>query len=220
MEKIKITWNRTASHEVDPQKGFTPICPNELPVPGGDEIVDELNRQATYAKYRTVSKDVHPANALWLANELRPQFTLLNLNNEPNVDVVWNAHCMSGTVGSELLTGLPKITEYDFVVFKGIEPNLHPYSGVYHDLEKTLTTGLIEFYESHRINTVIISGLALEYCVRETVNDLMSMGFLVIVNLPGTRSLGPADKAIKELKDSGIICIESLDELELINTNL
>ena len=30
---------KIASFDVDAQKGFTPLCPNELPVPEGDTIV-------------------------------------------------------------------------------------------------------------------------------------------------------------------------------------
>ena len=37
--KVQVVKNKTVSHNVDPEKGFTPLCPNELPVPGGDEIV-------------------------------------------------------------------------------------------------------------------------------------------------------------------------------------
>ena len=37
---------RIASFDVDAQKGFTPLCPNDLPVDGGHEIVDSLNEQA------------------------------------------------------------------------------------------------------------------------------------------------------------------------------
>ena len=29
-----------ASFDVDPQRGFTPLCPKELPIVGGDEIAD------------------------------------------------------------------------------------------------------------------------------------------------------------------------------------
>ena len=41
---MKLVKNKTASFDVDAQKGFTPICPDELPVAGGDEIVDALRR--------------------------------------------------------------------------------------------------------------------------------------------------------------------------------
>ena len=217
MKKIIITRDRTASHEVDPQKGFTPLCPEELPVPDGHNIAGELNWQAKFAKIRTVSKDVHPANALWIADEVIPQLTPLNLKDEPNIDVAWKAHCMSGTVGAELIPGLPKITDYHFVVFKGIEPNLHPYSGVYHDLHKNLSTGLVEFYVDNNINTVIVGGLALDFCVKETVFDLINCGMEVIVNLAACRALGDPKPIIEALVDMGAIIIDSCDDLQTSN---
>jgi len=61
---IKINWNTSASFDIDCQNGFTPNCPDELPVPGGDEIVEELNKNATKAKFRYASKDAHPSNGL------------------------------------------------------------------------------------------------------------------------------------------------------------
>ena len=47
----------TASFEIDCQKAFTPLCPDELPVPEGDLIADEINAQAAYAQYRLGSKE-------------------------------------------------------------------------------------------------------------------------------------------------------------------
>jgi len=188
-----------------------------LPVPDGHNIVDELNLQAKFAKLRTVSKDVHPANAIWLADEAIPQLTKLEIPNEKNVDVAWNAHCMSGTEGVKLLPGLPKITEYDFIVFKGIEPNLHPYSGVYHDMEKKISTGLVEYYRANRINTIILGGLSFDYCVKDTAFDLLSKGFRVIVNMGATRAIGDVDDTMKLMKEHGITIVDSADDLYEIN---
>ena len=60
---VKVNRAKTASFDVDPQRGFTPLCPNELPVVGGDQIAAELNTQAEFASARLVSKDCHPAEA-------------------------------------------------------------------------------------------------------------------------------------------------------------
>ncbi len=48
-----------ASFDVDAQKSFTPLCPNELPVAGGDGIGAELNYMASLAGHRIGSKDAH-----------------------------------------------------------------------------------------------------------------------------------------------------------------
>jgi nicotinamidase/pyrazinamidase len=215
--KVKIIFNKTASHNVDPQKGFTPLCPSELPVPDGHNIVDELNAQNRLTKYRTVSKDVHPSNAIWLATEDKPQ--LSPVENEPNVDLVWNAHCMSGTHGAELLDGLPKMVEYDFFLSKGFEPDLHPYSSCYHDHMKLKSTGLIEWYESKNVTTVVVGGLALNYCVGETVIDLVNAGFQVILNLGACRGLGTEEELndyIEMLKSRNVLVVESSNNIEVI----
>lgn len=193
MNKVTIVREETASHNVDPQNGFTPLCPNELPVEGGHEIVDELIGQNKLCKYSTVSKDVHPRNAIWIANENQPQLSPIKGDN---VDVAWNTHCMSGTYGVELIGGL-KMTDYDFFLAKGFEPDLHPYSSCYHDKAKTISTGLIEWYKVRNIDTVVVGGLALDFCVKETIIDLVNAGFKVILNLGGCRGIG-SETALKE----------------------
>src|SRR5690348_3212211 len=112
-----------ASIDVDAQCGFTPICPEELPVTGGDEIVGELNRQACFAKYRIGSKDAHPPTAIWRATKENPAFSPIF---QKNVDVYWPMHCVPGTKGFELITGLPHPSDYDFFIWKGVEPDMHP----------------------------------------------------------------------------------------------
>ena len=214
MKKIQIDLQSTASHEVDPQKGFTPLCPNELPVKDGHTIANELNRQAKFGSVRTISKDVHPSNAIWISNNDKTQFT--KIENEPNVDIVWNAHCMSGTKGAELIDGLPHLSKYNFIVFKGVEPDFHPYSGVYHDNAKLISTGLKEYYDMEGIMTVIVGGLALDFCVFDTVKDLINNGMDVIVNLSATKAIGDVKETVKKLKDIGAIIINSVDDLEII----
>jgi nicotinamidase/pyrazinamidase len=39
MMTSSINRARTAAFDVDAQNGFTPVCPDELPVPGGDHII-------------------------------------------------------------------------------------------------------------------------------------------------------------------------------------
>lgn len=215
--KITVVFNKTASHNVDPQKGFTPLCPNELPVPEGDLIVDELNGQNNLVKYKTVSKDVHPANAIWIATTEKPQYTPVEGDD---VDIRWNKHCMSGTYGAELIDGLPKMKDYDFFVTKGVEPDLHPYSSCYHDLNRKVSTGLIEWYNSKGISTVIVGGLATNYCVGSTVIDLVEAGFQVVLNLGACRGIG-TDEVVSEyvnmLVDKyKVLIVESFKDIEVV----
>jgi nicotinamidase/pyrazinamidase len=212
-EKIRIDYFTTASFDVDCQKGFTPLCPDELPVPGGDEIVIELNKQNAFCMLRVGSKDVHPSNAVWIATEEHPQFSSLDFLD---ANIAWKPHCMSGTMGAELLDGLPKVRDYSFFVFKGVEPDLHPFSPIYHCLQKRLSTGVIEFLKSKNIKTVIVGGLALNYCAGDCALDLKSAGFEVIFNLAASRGIGSPeeiDAYVQKMRDAGIIIIDSCEDL-------
>jgi len=184
-----------ASFDVDAQKGFSELCPAELPVPGALEIVNELNKQALFAAYRVGSKDAHPAWAMWNADGDHPPFSPVGL---PNVDIHWPSHCVTGSTGCELLDGLPDVTEYDFFVWKGCEPNLHPYGACFHDLFNKLSTGVIEFLFSKGIKLVIVGGLATNYCVATTSEQLVSAGFRVVINLAACRGIG--DTAVEDTK--------------------
>lgn len=202
----------TASFDIDPQNGFTPVCPDELPVAGGDEIAAALNKQARLARLRVVSKDAHPADAIWKANEKAPIFSPVTGDN---VDIRWHMHCVPGTKGFELIEGLPKVTEYDFTVYKGVEPDMHPYGACYHDLNDTLSTGVIEYLKFNDIDTVICGGLATDYCVRLTVLQLLKAGFKVVVNLEACRGIAEdtVAKALDEMTAQGAVLVRSVEEL-------
>jgi len=205
--------NETASHFVDPQFGFTPLCPEELPVKDGDKIVPALLEQLKYVCKKTVSKDAHNRKAIWVASEKQKQFYIIKGDN---VDVAWNSHCNIGELGFELLIDLPLITEYDYVVWKGIELTLHPYSSCYHDLSKKLSTGLIEYYKVNNIKNVIVGGLATDYCVYETCQDL-SRYFNVILNLEGCRGVS-SDTTEHVLDDMFSIGIKIVEHTDTFNT--
>lgn len=211
MKKIFVTSYKTASLDVDAQKGFTPICPNELPVVDGDKIVEECNKNAKKAFYRYMSKDAHPSNGLWISNSENPQFS--KVKEQKNVDLFWNEHCTVGTNGFELIDGLPHPSNYDFIVYKGVERDMHPYSPVYHDLEKKISTGIIEKATCAGVDTFILGGLALNFCVKEAALDLKKAGFNVIINLGATKAIEGFDDGVLFMKENGIEFVNTADEI-------
>jgi nicotinamidase/pyrazinamidase len=204
-----------ATFDVDCQNGFSFNCPGELPVKGAPDIVEELNNQATYAKFRIGSKDAHCLSAVYNATPNEPQFT--KILGYPDADLKWNTHCVMGTYGAELLKGLPPIKDYDFFVWKGIEPTMHPYGAIYHDLGNTLSTGVLEFININGIDTIIVGGLATDYCLRETVLSLAknAENLSVIVNLGACRGISPdtVSLAIKDFHEAGVYIVDSADDL-------
>ncbi|MCG9582782.1 isochorismatase family protein [Vibrio tubiashii] len=212
-QTIKIDKTTTASIDVDPQKGFSELCPKELPVQGALEIVEELKRNHSKASVRLVSRDMHPPGADW---EAEAPENMLDPVGLPEVDIKWNPHCVVGTAGVELLPGLPEIRDYDFQINKGIDPDAHPYGAFYHDQADTLSTGGLEFLRARQIETVIVGGLALDFCVKKSVEQLLGAGFKVILNLASTRAVFPdnADNVANELAQKGVILIEDAKGLE------
>ncbi len=191
-----------ASFDVDAQNTFTPVCPDELPVPDGHEIVAELNAQAQYTRLRIGSKDAHSPQALWVADDENPQFSAIE---GENMDVYWAQHAVPGTKGFELITGLPAITEYDYFVWKGVELDMHPYGACYHDFAEKMSTGVIEYLHQQHITMVIVGGLALDYCVKTTVLQLLKAGFDVVVNLAACRGIAveTSEQAQQEIQAAG-----------------
>jgi nicotinamidase/pyrazinamidase len=183
-------------------------------VPEGEQLATPLNAQAQYAAYRLGSKDAHSPQALWVADE---QHAVLSPIDAEHMDIRWPVHAVPGTHGFELLHGLPHPAAYDYFVWKGVEPDMHPYGACYHDLAEKLSTGVIEFLTVKKVNTVLVGGLALDYCVKTTALQLCKAGFRTIVNLEACRGLTSVScgEAIELMQQSGIIIITSLAELEI-----
>ena len=121
------------SIDVDAQKTFSPLCPAELPVMEGNLIVEELNAQAKLADLRVMTKDAHSPSAKWLVENPADMLKPTGLND---ADLTWVSHAIVGTYGYELLDGLPQTKEYDYCVWKGVDPELHPYGACFHDIKK------------------------------------------------------------------------------------
>lgn len=204
---------RIASFDVDAQKGFTPLCPDELPVAGGDEIVPALNEMASRAQLRVGSKDAHSPQAAWVVAEASQMLQPLAL---ADADLTWVSHCVPGTRGFELLDGLPAPVDYDFFIWKGVEPDMHPYGACYHDLAERRSTGVIEFLRQAGVDLVLVGGLALDYCVSTTALQLRRAGLAVVVYLPACRAIDEngAQAACTAMRDAGIVLCRDLQQLD------
>jgi len=204
---------RVASFDVDAQCTFTPLCPGELPVPEGDEIAGALNRQAGLAGWRLGSKDSHSPDAVWVTDE--PERVGQPGVAAENANEFWPVHAVPGTRGFELLPGLPKPAEYDFFVWKGVELDMHPYGACYHDLAECISTGVIEFLRQHGIDTVLVGGLAADFCVKATAIQLARAGLRTILVRESTRGI-TADGVVQAeaaMARAGVEIIDRVDEL-------
>lgn len=202
------------SIDVDAQKTFTPLCPDELPVEEGHLIVDELNAQAQLADLRVMTKDAHNPAAKWIVNN---SVDMLKPTGLKNADVTWVRHAMVGTEGFDLLDGLPGLDGYDYCVWKGVDPYLHPYGACFHDIEERLSTGLIEWLSLRNARIVIVGGLATDYCVKTTVLQLLKGGsWQVIVNKAACRGITKetTESAWADMSTCGAVVLDNAKEVK------
>jgi len=91
----------------------------------------------------------------------------------------WPPHCVAGTHGAEIHTDLIPWVDSDMVFRKGCDRAVEQYSG----FEGLNGAGqsLAEVLEILDIHTVYVCGIATEYCVRNTAEDLLKAGFEVRV---------------------------------------
>ena len=77
-------------------------------------------------------------------------------------------------------------------------------------------TGVIEFLQSRGIKAVICGGLATDYCVKNTVLQLVRAGFTVILNLAACRGIAPdtVAAALDEMRGAGVIIVNNSAELK------
>ena len=196
--------------DVDPQRTFSPLCPNELPVLEGDQIVDELNLQAALASKRVLTKDAHNPQAAWVVASHEQIGTPIGL---PNSDIGWVRHAEVGTDGFKALPGLPEPEQYDFLVYKGVENNMHPYGACYHDLGNTISTGLLEWLTVNGAEHVLVGGLATDYCVKNTVLQLCAYNpnWTVWLNLAACRGIAAetVTSALAEMRAAGAKIVDN-----------
>ena len=94
-------------------------------------------------------------------------------------------------------------------VWKGVEPDMHPYGACYHDLANQCTTGIIEFLKVHEVDTMIVGGLATDYCVKATALDAIAAGYEVDLIVDLCRGVSPdtTESALEEMEAKGVTII-------------
>jgi nicotinamidase/pyrazinamidase len=86
---------------------------------------------------------------------------------------------VQGTRGAEIHKDLLPFVEEDLCFCKGEDPTQEQYSGF--EGKNPAGQSLAEVLELMEIRNPVVCGIATEYCVRNTAEDLMKAGFNVTV---------------------------------------
>ncbi len=145
---------------VDAQRGFTSLCPDELPVPGGLEIVPAVNRLLAMPWARIdASQDWHPPDHRSFVGQQ---------------DNIYPPHCVAGTQGADFLPDLA--TERFHAIWR---------KGFWQDFEAYALTaqhaGYIACLRAEGIDAVAVCGLATNICCFHAARDLRQAGMRVLL---------------------------------------
>jgi nicotinamidase/pyrazinamidase len=194
---------------VDIQTDFLPG--GALAVPDGDAIIPVVNRLQIKFPLVVATQDWHPVNhGSFAANHPgKNVFEQIDLNGLPQT--LWPVHCVQGTPGAELATGLQ--WERIAKIFpKGTDAGIDSYSGL-NDNGHRKSTGLGEWLKAKGVTEVFVCGLATDYCVKFTALDAAQMGFKTFFIEDASRgvNLQPNDvaNAVAEMNRAGIEVIQS-----------
>src|SRR5438552_9659481 len=122
----------------DAQQGFTNLCPKELPVPGGLEIVPQVNRLLELPWTRIdASQDWHPPDHRSFLGQK---------------DNLYPPHCVAGTPGAEFIPGLDT-RRIHAIWRKGFQCDFEAYAVT------AQHPGIVCLYRETKITTVVVCGI-------------------------------------------------------------
>jgi nicotinamidase/pyrazinamidase len=190
---------KTLLLEIDVQNDF---CPKDgaLAVRNGGEVIAPLNALAAAIAAKggrvAATQDWHPAGHCSFST--------------------WPEHCVQGSRGAALHDRLD-LRPVSLIVRKGFRKDLDSYSAFFEN-DRTTPTGIEGWIRFLGIETVIIGGLATDYCVFYSAMDCKRLGFAAVVVSDAIRGVdipaGSAEKAIAEMKAAGIAFAGSADLLK------
>ena len=199
---------------IDVQNDF---CPGgTLAVQDGDGVIAPLNTLSrAFAKNGgrvAVTQDWHPPGHVSFASSHsgKKPGDIIDTNAVQG-QLLWPDHCVQGSVGAAFHREL-ELNTVNLFFRKGYRPQLDSYSAFFENDHST-STGLEGAIKQMNIETVIMGGLATDYCVLYSAMDCRRLGFNTIIISDAVRGVdyppGSSEKAINDMRAVGIDFIDS-----------
>jgi len=198
---------------VDVQGDFTKFKNGSLAVEGTDEAyvkrVEDQTKKLKAAGFPIfATQDWHPAKHLsFFSNHPgKKAFDVVKLHGKDQV--LWPPHCVQNTPGAEILLDKKLFAA---TVKKGIDPQFDSYSGFQDDGGKK--TDMDKLLKGKKTKTVVVYGIATDYCVKATALDAAAAGYKVIFIKNLSRGVAPdtSQKSIEEMKAKGVVVFDDLN---------
>ena len=198
---------------VDLQGDFTTWKKGSLAVPGTDSsFVDKVQKATRALKEKgyliLATQDWHPKDHISFCSnhEKKKPFETVKIGEK--TQILWPDHCVQGTENAELLLDESLFAS---VVKKGQDKRFDSYSGFQDD--GGAKTPMDEILNKNGVKSLIVYGIATDYCVKATAIDAANAGYKVTVFEDLCRGVSPETtaSALKEMKEKGIDIEKSPD---------
>ena len=154
------------------------------------------------------SQDWHPMEhiSFYTNHPGRKPFETIQIDDR--TQVLWPPHCVQGTENARVL---PDNNLFLAIVKKGQDPRFDSYSAFQDDGGRK--TEMDSILKRNEIGTVVVYGIATDYCVKATALDAIANGYKVIVIEDLCMGVAPdtSAKAWEEMKEKGVTVMKELD---------
>ncbi len=182
------------------------FCPGgALAVPGGDEIVPDVNALIEKFDHVVLTQDWHPKGHSSFASQYPGKRPFETIELSYGVQILWPDHCVQGTLGAAFHDDL-KADKAELVIRKGFRRAIDSYSTFFENDHQT-PTGLSGYLRDRVFTSVTLVGLAFDFCVGYSALDAVRMGFETTVIESACRSIDPDGSGAamrQKLTDAGV----------------
>lgn len=205
---LELDPTTTALLLVDIQPDFLPG--GALAVEGGDAILEPVSRlvdRDPFGLY-VATQDWHPPGHVSFASSHPGRTPLETIQVHGHEQTLWPDHCVQGTEGAALHPAIPW-DRVSAVIRKGTDVRTDSYSGFRNNWNpdgERPATGLAGYLSDREIRTVVLCGLARDYCVKWSAEDAAAAGFRTVVLWDLTRPVDPgSDESVRrDLEEAGV----------------
>ncbi|WP_223464760.1 bifunctional nicotinamidase/pyrazinamidase [Pseudomonas sp. GL-RE-26] len=204
-----IDLSRSVLLVIDVQNDFIPG--GALAVNDGEAVIPRINQVGRHFKQVVITQDWHSANHISFAENHfgRSPFDCIDLPYGPQT--LWPTHCVQGSSGAELHVDLD-LPHAQLILRKGCNSGIDSYSA-FVEADRRTSTGLAGYLKARGIDTVYLTGLALDFCVAWSALDARAAGLNTFVVVDACRGIdldGSLAKAVRQMQAAGV---------QLITTN-
>lgn len=170
---------------IDVQQDF--CSGGALAVPQGEDVVPTANALMDEFETVVLTQDWHPPRHSSFASEHSGKQPFDTVRMDYGEQILWPDHCVQGTEGAAFHADL-RTDPAQLIVRKGFRRGIDSYSAFFEN-DHVTPTGLRGYLHERGVTSLVMVGLATDFCVQFSAVDAAKLGFDVAVLERGCRGI-------------------------------